>query len=281
MKPTNLLSPSSTLQFLKLGGSLITEKTRPHTLRPRVLARLVEEIAAARAMDPGLRLVVGHGSGSFGHVPAQKHGTRQGVNTREGWQGFVEVWREASALYQLVMEALSKAGIPAVGFPPSASVTANDGQVVTWNLDPLRAALKVNLIPVIHGDVIFDTTRGGTILSTEDLFAHLARHLRPRRILLAGMEAGVWADYPVCEKLIPEITPTNLSAVTSLGGSTATDVTGGMASKVHQSLTLAQEIPGLEVLIFSGDTPGLIQRALLGESVGTSLLTSEHRTHQV
>ena len=36
--------------------------------------------------------------------------------------------------------------------------------------------------------------RGGTILSTEDLLAHLARQLRPGRILLAGLEqptAGV------------------------------------------------------------------------------------------
>lgn len=277
MKPTNLHSPHSTLQFLKLGGSLITDKNRPHTLRPRVLARLAEEIAAARVTDPSLRLVVGHGSGSFGHIPAKKHSTRQGVDTREGWQGFVEVWRQASALYRLVMEALSEAGLPAIGFSPSASVTADDGQVVTWNLEPLRAALDANLIPVIHGDVVFDTTRGGTILSTEDLFAHLARHLRPRRILLAGVEDGVWADYPICKKLIPEITPANLpGVVASLGGSTATDVTGGMASKVRQSLTLTQEIPGLEVLIFSGDIPGLVQKALLGESVGT-ILRSSHQ----
>jgi isopentenyl phosphate kinase len=118
--------------------------------------------------------------------------------------------------------------------------------------------------------VVYDRTRGGTILSTEDLFAHLARELQPARLLLAGIERGVWEDFPACTRLIPEITSGNLAQVApSLGGSTATDVTGGMASKVQQSLDLAQEVPGLEVLIFSGEENGAVREALLGEARGT------------
>jgi isopentenyl phosphate kinase len=120
--------------------------------------------------------------------------------------------------------------------------------------------------------VIFDTVRGGTILSTEDLFEHLARQLHPERILLAGLEDGVWADYPACTRLIPVITPETLPQVApALGGSSATDVTGGMSSKVRQSLALVDELPGLEILIFSGERPGQVKSALLGDTIGTSL----------
>jgi isopentenyl phosphate kinase len=129
-------------------------------------------------------------------------------------------------------------------------------------------ALQAGLLPVVYGDVIFDTQRGGTILSTEDLFAHLARQLCPRRVLLAGLEQGVWADYPACTRLVAEITLDNLAGL-SLGGSAATDVTGGMASKVQQSLELVQQIKGLEVCIFSGETSGAVQRVLAGEEIGT------------
>ena len=66
------------------------------------------------------------------------------------------------------------------------------------------------MIPLVNGDTIFDDQRGGTILSTEDLFIYLARQLHPERILLAGLEEGVWADYPACTQLIGEITPRNL-----------------------------------------------------------------------
>ena len=38
--------------FLKLGGSLITDKTRPHTPRLEVLRRLAGEVAAARQRFP-------------------------------------------------------------------------------------------------------------------------------------------------------------------------------------------------------------------------------------
>ena len=73
------------LIYLKLGGSLITQKDKPETARLDVLERLTLEIARARKTRPELQLVLGHGSGSFGHVSAQRHGTRGGVNSEAGW----------------------------------------------------------------------------------------------------------------------------------------------------------------------------------------------------
>ncbi len=61
------------------------------------------------------------------------------------------------------------------------------------------------MLPVVHGDVAFDEALGGTILSTEDVFAFLAEHLSPTRILLAGIEAGVWEDFPARTKLVKQI----------------------------------------------------------------------------
>src|SRR5574341_801580 len=118
--------PSGILYFLKLGGSLITDKTKPRALRMDVLDRLSAEVAAACSQNPALHLVVGNGAGSFGHIPARRYGTRQGVHTPKDWAGFAEVWHEAAALNRLVTDALHAAGLPAVAFPPSASVTARD-----------------------------------------------------------------------------------------------------------------------------------------------------------
>ena len=260
------------LVFLKVGGSLITDKQRPRAPRPEVLERLAAEIGRALVKQPGMRLVLGNGAGSFGHVTAKKYGTRQGVHTAQEWRGFAEIWREAAALNTMVTDALHAAGLPAIALHPSAAVIAEDGKVLSWDLEPIRHALKAGLLPVIHGDVIFDTRRGGTILSTEDLFDHLAIHLRPDRILLAGLEQGVWADYPSCTQLIHDITPGNIEGyLAALGGSNATDVTGGMASKVLQSLELVRAIPDVRILIFSGVTPDAVELALGGASIGTSI----------
>jgi isopentenyl phosphate kinase len=262
----------SELVFLKLGGSLITDKDTPRTPRSDILARLAAEIGDACRQNTQMQLVLGHGSGSFGHTPASRYGTRQGVRNRRGWLGFAEVWKEARALNQLVVEALETAGLPVIAFPPSAAVTARDGQALRWDLHPLRAALDAGLLPLVNGDTIFDEQRGGTILSTEDLFIYLARELRPRRILLAGREEGVWADYPACTHLVAEITPANYGIVAAqVGGSASVDVTGGMLEKVRTMLDLTGDLPGFEARIFSGLVPGLVRQALLGANPGTGI----------
>lgn len=262
----------SEIIFLKLGGSLITEKDKPSTQRSDVIARTAAEIAATRAAQPGLRLLLGHGSGSFGHFPAKKYGTRDGVHSGEDWSGFIEVWQQAAALNHLVMEALAEAGLPAINFPPSAMASAEDGRIANWSLQSIESALATGLMPVVYGDVAFDTVRGGTLLSTEDLFVHLAPRLKPSRILLAGDQNGVLADYGGKNQLIEEITAAIYPAIAaSLGGAISPDVTGGMAGKVQAMLDLVALLPACEVTIFSGLEPGNIERAMLGESIGTKI----------
>jgi isopentenyl phosphate kinase len=240
-----------------------------------VLQRLAGEIAAAWQEDSGMRLVLGHGSGSFGHVPARKYGTRAGVRTDEEWQGYATVWQEARALNQLVIDALADAGLPVVAFPPSAAVVAEDGRVAEWPLEPLVTALEHRLLPVIQGDVVVDRVRGGTILSTEDLFYHLAGTLAPSRIFLAGVEEGVWQDYPARTRLVARIdTGGDGLPGRALQGSAVVDVTGGMLAKVETMRDLVRSRPGLEVLIFSGREPGAVQKALLGDYHGTLITTN-------
>jgi isopentenyl phosphate kinase len=102
------------------------------------------------------------------------------------------------------------------------------------------------------------------------LFRELARQITPSRILLAGIEPGVWLDYPECSNLARRLSSADLPRLLpALQGSAATDVTGGMADKVQQSMALAKEISGLEILIFSGLEAGAVQNALLGANPGT------------
>ncbi|MEN6410218.1 MAG: isopentenyl phosphate kinase [Anaerolineaceae bacterium] len=260
----------NTLIFLKLGGSLITQKNRAHTVRRAVLARLAAEIAAAHARCPQLQLVLGHGSGSFGHTAAKKYGTRQGVQGETGWQGFVEVWREARDLNNTVLAALREVNLPVLAVPPSACAVCENGRILSWDTGALQSTINAGLIPLVYGDVAFDQTLGGTIVSTEDVFFHLAAVLHPKRILLAGREEGVWEDYPRDTRLIPLITPDNLPQITAaLQGSAAVDVTGGMEDKVRRMVALVQQIPELEVQIFSGIQPENVTQSLLGENFGT------------
>jgi len=272
------------LVFLKLGGSLITDKTQPYTPLLNVMDDIAVQIRTALQNHPDLRLIIGHGAGSFGHVPASEYHTRDGLPPKATpllhrerdrsednyWMGFSEVWYQASALNRHVMQALHKMGIRAIALPPSSSVIASNGQVSVWETTAIRMSLSSGIVPVIFGDVVYDEVRGGTILSTEDLFAHLARALNPERILLAGLEPAVWADFPARKTKLNKITPNTFNAISAgVGKSDGTDVTGGMESKVKQMLNLVKEIPDLSVQIFSGKELGNVVQALSGEVLGT------------
>jgi len=272
------------LVFLKLGGSLITDKTQPYTPLLDVMDDLALQIATALQTHPNLRLVLGHGAGSFGHVPASEYKTRDGLPPKstplshrerdetedDYWKGYAEVWYQASSLNRFVMKALHNAGVRAIALPPSDSVIASNGQVSVWETTHIRMALATGIVPVVFGDTVFDEVRGGTILSTEDLFISLATALSPERILLAGLEAAVWADFPERTKIVERITPQSFSEIkANVGKSTAADVTGGMESKVKQMLDVVEANPEMTIQIFSGVEPGNIVRALTGEILGT------------
>ena len=249
------------LIFLKLGGSLITDKTGVEATRPEVLNRVAQEIGQAYTARPGLRLLLGHGSGSFGHVAAARHGTRQGVNGLAQWHGFAEVSDVAARLNRLVCAALLEVGLPVITLQPSASAQCVAGQLIKLATRPVQTALEVGLIPLLYGDVAFDQRQGGTIISTEEILAYLAPSLQPDWLLLAGETAGV---YDSTGQIIPTITPANFDQLKSaLGGSRGTDVTGGMVSKVAAMLNLVIRQPTLKVRIFSGLSAGELSQILL------------------
>lgn len=270
-----MTAPNATSQliFLKLGGSLITDKRKVEAPRLDVIRQMAAAIAAARLRNPGLRLVVGHGSGSFGHVVGRRYGIRAGVHTREQWYGFAATADAAARLNRIVVSALLEAQVPAWSIQPGVALRLEDGRVVTGPQETVALALERGLTPVVFGDVALDSVRGGTIASTEEIFEQLAAHLHPQRIVLAGEVDGIFTADPLLHpeaQRIGTITPDTFAAIVDgLGGSHGVDVTGGMRAKVEQSLQMIRSHPELEVVVCSGLQPGSLLGALCGESTGT------------
>jgi len=259
----NSLSPSL---YLKLGGSLITDKRQPETPRLDVIARVAAEIATARQRLPELRLVVGHGSGSFGHVAGKRYRTRAGVRSETEWYGFSVVADAAARLNRIVTAALLAAGIPAWTIQPSVPLRCSDGIVTAGPESTVLAALSNGLVPVVHGDVALDSTRGGTIASTEEIFDWLAYSVPASRLILLGEVDGIYSVDPALDPnatQIRHITPKTVDSIQAgLGGSHGVDVTGGMAAKVAQSIGMVERHPGIEIIVCSGLKPGNVLRVL-------------------
>lgn len=253
--------------LVKLGGSLITEKSRPETPRREVVDRLAGEIARAAAGLPD-RLIVGHGSGSFGHVAARRAGIAQGIRSADQLAGVSSTQERAAALHRIVIQALTAAGACPFSIAPSSCVVSEGGHPIELADGPLLLALERGLLPVVYGDVVLDREQGASICSTERLFDLLARRLPARgvpirRVLWLGETDGVWDDE---RRTIPRISAeTFADARRAIGSPAGTDVTGGMLHRVETALGLARL--GVRSLILNGLVPGALERALRGEEV--------------
>jgi isopentenyl phosphate kinase len=261
------------LVFVKLGGSVITDKTGQEAPDLSTIRRLAAEVRAALdAAGPAYRLIVGHGSGSFGHTYARRYGVHTGIAPGGDWMGFALTAAAALRLNRIVVDELLAAGVPAISLQPSATLLAEGGRLLAWDTAALGRALDRRLVPVVHGDVAFDTAQGSAIISTEQLLEALARtpDLRPVRVVLVG-EAGVYTADPRANpeaQRIPRIDAANIADVLrNTGASHGVDVTGGMRGKVELIWRLVQATSGLTVQLI-GTTPGLLTRALLGVADG-------------
>ncbi|MGC9359294.1 MAG: isopentenyl phosphate kinase [Anaerolineae bacterium] len=272
------------LAFLKLGGSLITDKTQEGVARHDVIDRVASEIAEARRKRPDLLLVLGHGSGSFGHPVAARYGVDEGHLA--DWRGYAETAAAAQRLNRLVLEALLAHGVPAVSVQPSASARSIRGRLVALDSETVRALLGQGPVPLLYGDVALDEAQGCAIISTEEIFRLLAPRLQPSRVIEVGEVEGVYMGDPgTVVDVIHSRSAADLLA--GLGSARGVDVTGGMRSKVELLLEMARLVPGLEGRIISGMQPGLVTRVLVDPAVpaGTRVVWAldslgRHRFHR-
>jgi isopentenyl phosphate kinase len=260
--------------LLKLGGSLITEKAaEKETPRTKLLVRLVEEIAQNAAKLP-FRLIVGHGSGSYGHVAAQRFDLASGIHSTDQIPGVSYTQERAAMLHRLVVTGLVKAGALPFSIVPSSCVVAAAGRPIAFADEPFFLALERGLLPVLYGDVVMDREWGASICSTERLFELVVRRLLDRgwtvrRVIWLGETDGL---YDAAGRTVHHLSAADFAqAVQAIGVPAGTDVTGGMRHRVETALALARL--GVPSLLANGLTAGLLEKALRGEEVpGTVVL---------
>ncbi len=255
------------LTLIKLGGSVITDKGKLYHAKKKTIARLGKEIFQAQKKYKG-KLIIGHGQGSFAHIPASRYQTHNGLINRNSIKGAVVTSNMAIEPNRIVMEIMIRIGLLVKTFSPASFIFAKNTKPKNIFLKPIKNTLQVGLIPVVYGDVIEDMEKGFCIFSTDKIFRilikSLSRGYKIERIIFCSDTDGV---YDSNGKTIAKITPNwfkkNKSVV---GGSKSVDVTGGMLHKVEECLKMADRY-GVQSLIINGNVSGNLKKAILGEKV--------------
>ena len=254
------------LIFIKLGGSLITDKTKPFTLRPLVLKRIAQELAQAQKQSHN-NFVIVNGAGSYGHLVSIKYKTME-KKVNHDFTGFVFGQQVGAQVNRIVVDQLIEVGLRAIFLSPSNFMITHQGKLEQIYLSPLKRALAAGLIPVTYGDVIMDRESGFSDFSSELVLNFLAKRLKTEgyqieKVIYVGTTNGV---YDQKQATISQITPQNYPCFKKcISGVEGFDVTGGMRHKVVEALRLAKK--GIPSLIINGLISGNLKKAILGQKI--------------
>lgn len=238
--------------MVKLGGSVITDKSKPFSYRSDVVSALAEEIASSDQ-----QVVVVHGGGSFGHTVAKQYGLSSASPT--GPQGVTQTRDAMFELNRLVCKTFMEFKVNPYPFAPFDVLSkASRPAAATW----LRNLLKAGLTPLTFGDVV--AVQGGfKVLSGDTIVQELAAILKPERCVFAMDVDGVYEENT--RVIIPELTPTKARKIRL---PKADDATGGMRLKLDVAARVASW--GAKACFVSGYRRNEFSKALKGlEFYGT------------
>jgi isopentenyl phosphate kinase len=247
--------------LIKLGGSVITNKDIPYKAKIDTIRRLAREIKNF-ASTP---IVIAHGSGSFGHISAQKYGGKKGYKNK---LGIAKVARDAMEINRIVMDVFIEEGLPAVSLRPMSMMIASEGRLEKDLFEVVEEVLDQGLIQVIYGDVIWDKKWKSTIYSGETTLGKIGTYLLEKRypinkIIQVGETDGV---YDLKKETIPLINKNNWNKIKEcLFENKRADVTGGIKHKIENALTVAKA--GITTLLINGNRINELSNAISGKKV--------------
>ncbi len=258
------------MRLVKLGGSVITDKSKLRTFRGGTCVRLAKELAAA--VD-SLALV--HGAGSFGHIEAKKHSLHEGFKHESQLRFVAKVQRDVRELNLKVLESLIDNGIRAASVPPAAAGVFKDGKIRLFDPEPFESLLKLGLTPVSFGDVVPDESMGFSICSGDLIMEALAEQFRPKLVIFCADVDGVFDADPKRDKRARMITELDANALRSLRRSEAKnpDVTGSIYSKLERMLAISGNCE--KCMIVNGNVAGRLEKALKGKEVVSTIVVPE------
>jgi isopentenyl phosphate kinase len=252
--------------LVKFGGSVITHKqSSPPAVDKSILERIAKELGAAP--EP---VIIVLGGGAHGHQAAHMYGYGNSDTPQSRLlQGIPAIRHNMCELAHTVETIFCSAGISSVVIPPFPTVLLENGQIVRFSTDIISRTISAGHVVITHGDVCFDTKQGASILSGDTIVVFLSQNLNIHTVFIGTDVDGIFDRDPRRHseaKLIPTVDQQNIEHVLELAGpSYSTDVTGGMAKKMKDLVSLSGL--GVKATIFNLCVPGNLENLLRGRPV--------------
>ncbi len=247
--------------IIKLGGSVITDKSEYRVFKKEQVRRLCREIK-----ESGQKVIVVHGAGSFGHIKAKEFDLNSGFRNENQIQAVAEVCYDMRNLNSMIVRELIDAGIPSVSVPPGSCYYFDNRELRIDDETSLRLLLEKGLTPVLFGDVVQDKKLGFAILSGDQIVERLADIFDADRVIFVSDIDGLYDSDPKTNKdakLFRKVDRELLRNVST--DISVDDVTGGVRNKMETMLRISSA--KRDCILVNGTADGRLLDLLNGKDV--------------
>jgi isopentenyl phosphate kinase len=247
--------------LIKLGGSIVTDKNSYRVFNVDAIRRLCKEIKYS-----GEKVIVVHGAGSFGHILAKEYSLSSGFSDKRQIHAVARVQCDVRELDLFIINELLNAGIPAISVPPGSCFVMDDGKLILEEPEVLLSASRLDLMPVMFGDVVLDRSRGFGICSGDQIMEVLCDLYKPDKVVFVSDVDGLFDKDPKTNldaMLLKEVTSETLKKIST--ECSTCDVTGGVMAKMEAMLRMASQ--ERDCVLVNGSVEGRLYSVLKGERV--------------
>lgn len=251
----------SIMILIKLGGSVITDKTEYRKFNKETVSRLADEIHRS-----GQQVMIVHGAGSFGHVVSKQFNLQKGYEDESQIPAMARVMCDTRELSAMVIEELLAKDIPAVSVPIGSCFVADKGKLIVENDEALVRLTELGIMPVMFGDVIADRSTGFCIVSGDQIMEYLCEKFNPSKVVFVSDIDGLYDKNPKTDKnarMIGTVTKKKMDEIAM--DSDVDDVTGGVRNKMEAMLRMTDA--KRPCYLVNGNAPNRLYSLLKGETV--------------
>ena len=219
---------------IKIGGSVLGDKTQDMIFRKETIASVIKDIAELYK-NKKTRFVIVHGVSSAGHMPVKKYELYKGFLGEYQLIGYTIAQNRVNKLRQLILDYMEQEGLPGIEFYPSSLLIGDKGRVIEYYEKSVKALYDVGITPVISGDMMGDNKMGLSVCSGDQLVFIMAEIFDSKRIIFGVDVDGVFDKDPTSgdANLIIDISFAKIRAVAEgAKGAHGVDVSGGMRGKL-------------------------------------------------
>jgi isopentenyl-diphosphate delta-isomerase len=270
------LNAHNEIIILKLGGSLLTDKNNPLSLREEIIDKSINQIKHSKQ-----KLILVHGGGSFGHPIAKRYAISDGfdVNIKNQILGLSETHNAMNELNSIIVNKCIENKLPVIPFQASSIFIKKEQHIFIKSLEVIEIALDLHFIPILYGDIIFDTMGSFSIISGDKIILELCKNLQRYRILkviFAIEKDGLYIQDDRREeriiKLASELSSEELDDLKLAKLDGKIDVTGGIKGKLNIIKQICKQ--NIPVQIINGLKEDYIMKALKADEVVSTKITA-------